>query len=284
MLLIADSGSTKTSWCLVDRQQQQEHYKTIGYNPHYISSEGISKSIQENLLNMMVAQPNEIKEVHFYGAGCSTPADVEVVNAAMRDCFPHSRIVVEHDLLAAARALCGRNAGIACILGTGSNSCFYDGSEVKDNVDALGFMIGDEGGGANLGKLLIKSFFYRDMPSDLKKAFDERYQLTKAELFDNVYQKPLPNRYMAQYTLFYRDHLNHPFIQGLLQTNFRGFLQKQVSKYEKVTEIPIHFIGSIAYYFKTELNNVMKEMDFELGQVIRNPMEGLINFHTNNKE
>lgn len=280
MKLIADSGSTKTSWCMLDNNLQQDHYKTIGYNPHYISSEGIVKSMKENLLQMMVAQPEEIKEVHFYGAGCSTPADVNTVEQALTECFPKSKIIVEHDLLAAARSLCGHDAGISCILGTGSNSCYYDGEDIKDNVPALGFTVGDEGGGSNLGRLLVKSYFYREMDEKLAAAFYERYELTKAILLDNIYQKPLPNRYMAQFTLFYRDHRDHPIIKKLLSDNFRGFLTRQVSKYEKAQELPIHYIGSIAYYFREELEQVMREMNMTIGKVVRNPMDGLIAFHT----
>ncbi len=280
MKLIADSGSTKTSWCLLDNSLQQDHYKTIGYNPHYISSEGIIKSMQENLLQMMVAQPEEIQEVHFYGAGCSTPADVKTVYDALTTCFPNSKIIVEHDLLAAARALCGHNPGIACILGTGSNSCYYDGKNITDNVPALGFTVGDEGGGANLGRILIKSYFYREMEEKLKAAFDKRYGLTKAILLDNIYQKPLPNRYMAQYTLFYRDHRDHPLINKLLLQNFKGFLTRQVVKYENAQQLPIHYIGSIAYYFRAELEEVMNEMNLTIGKAIRNPMEGLVAFHS----
>lgn len=280
MQLIADSGSTKTAWCLLEDDGTAKRLEnTIGLNPHYIDAKGIAEKLTTSLMEEIKEQLSSIRAVHFYGAGCSTPKDVAEVKQALDQCFPNSTIAVEHDLLAAARALCQREAGLVGILGTGSNSCYYDGADVADSIAALGFELGDEGGGANLGRLIIKSFFYRDMPEDLRQSFFDMYQMTKAELFENIYHKPLPNRYVAGFAKFAAENRHNSFINQLIVQNFESFIAAHLLKYEKCKMLPIHFIGSIGIVFQEELRNVLNAMELQVGNLVKNPVEGLINFH-----
>jgi len=280
MKLIADSGSTKTAWCLLDTDGNARRIEdTLGLNPHYIDAEGIVNELKTHLLPQIKDQLESIEEFHFYGAGCSTPRDVLIVKDALMSCFPDQRVEVEHDLLGAARALCQRESGLACILGTGSNSCYYDGKNVVDNISALGFVLGDEGGGANLGRMLIRSYFYRDMPEDLRTTFQNKYQLTKEELFKNVYHRPLPNRYVAGFSRFVGEHRLHPYMNGLISQNFEGFITNHLAKYELGSKLPVHFIGSIAIAFESELRSTLNRFGMTGGNFIKNPIDGLNKFH-----
>jgi len=282
MILIADSGSTKTTWYLTgENSVEGKMFYTLGYNPHFIHTEEIIQSLNDTLIPDLGADvAHKIEEIYFYGAGCSTERDCAIVINAIKAVFPNSHAEVDHDLLGAARALCGREAGVACILGTGSNSCLYDGEFITDNVTALGFTLGDEGGGAELGRRLLKAYFYREFPNDLKRFFDEKYHLTKDSLLENLYSKPLPNRFVASFSAFCGDNKSHPFIQQLIKSNFRDYVTRQVCKYEGVERLPIHFVGSVAHYFMEELREVLAEQNLTLGQVIRNPIFRLVEFHT----
>ncbi len=279
MLLIADSGSTKTSWRLIDGTNPARNFSTVGYNPHYLQTDEIQKSLTDTLLIQLGFSPTLVKEVHFYGAGCSSKRENKTVRDALNEVFPKSKNNVDHDLLAAARAACGREAGIACILGTGSNSCSYNGKDIIDGVPSLGFIMGDEGSGAQLGRLLLKAFFYREMPTDIKAVFDKEYGLTKDEMISKVYHESMPSRYVAQFSRFYTDHKEHPFIQKLLHKNFHEFLTRHVVKYENCQQLPIHYIGSIAFYFRDVLETVMNELNLKPGRFIRNPLDRLEEYH-----
>lgn len=281
MQLIADSGSTKTAWCLSEAEGTFGRLEdTIGLNPHYIDSQGMIDDLQASLIPQLNCPVRAISHVYFYGAGCSTPPDIEIVRHALTECFPGAEIAVQHDLLGAARALCQREAGLVCILGTGSNSCYYDGQEIVDNITALGFELGDEGSGASLGRILIRSYFYRDMPEDLRQAFFDTYQLTKEKLFQNIYHRPLPNRFVAGFTKFAADHRQHPHIKKLIVQNFEEFIDRQLVKYKRCQELPIHFIGSIGIIFEEELRNALNNVGLRTGNLLKDPINGLINFHS----
>ncbi|MCW3076271.1 MAG: N-acetylglucosamine kinase, partial [Bacteroidetes bacterium] len=193
MILIADSGSTKTDWVLLD-EKNKKHYKTIGYNPYFINSENIYHSLSEKLVPNF--EPTVIKKVFFYGAGCSTTGNASIVNNALTRCFINSEISVGHDMLAAARALLGNKKGFAAIIGTGSNTCLYDGKEIENNIDSLGYLMGDEGSGSYIGKKIVRDFMRGYLPPELTKNFNDTYHLSNAEIFDNLYNKPLPNRFL----------------------------------------------------------------------------------------
>ncbi len=279
MQLIADSGSTKTSWRLVKGKNEIIKAHTIGYNPHYFSTDKMEASLRETLLPQLAVNNSSITEVYFYGAGCSTPNSIKLVEKAFAGIFREAKITVDHDLLAAARALCGRNAGIACILGTGSNSCAYDGENITDNVPSLGFMLGDEGAGASLGRRLVRAYIYREMPTDVEAIIYNTYKLDKEIIFNNVYKSELPSRYMAQFTKFMSQHIKHPFIWALAKKEFEAFISTQVIKYDNVHNLPVHFLGSIAFYFKPVLDEIFEEQNLKMGRIIQEPIETLVDFH-----
>lgn len=280
MQLIADSGATKTSWRLAQAFGRTKEMSTIGYNPHYFTTDKIVDSLTESLLPQMEnINLNEVKEIHFYGAGCSTPNSCKIVEDAFAELFKKAQINIEHDLLAAARASCGREAGIACILGTGSNTCLFDGKKIVDNVPSLGFILGDEGSGAELGRQLVKAYFYRELPPDLEAAFQKEFQLDKEGLYANVYKSGLPSRYMASFTRFLGEHLHHPFAYLLVKKVFNEFFNRMVLKYDKAHELPINFVGSIAFYFRNVLDEVAQEKGLTIGKIVRAPIEALVEFH-----
>ena len=279
MLLIADSGTTKTSWRLLDEKNPHRDFSTVGYNPHYISTNEMYKSLKDTLLPQLGFAPQLINGTFFYGAGCSSKRENKIVEDALNGLFPNSNNHVDHDLLAAARASSLDEAGIVCILGTGANTCAYDGEKIIDNVPSLGFIIGDEGSGANIGRLLTKAYFYREMPEELAKKFYEQYQITKDEYIGSVYQSDIPSRYVAQFSRFCIDHREHPFIMNLLRQNFREFLVRHVMKYEKCQEWQVHYIGSVAYYYQDILKEEMAKLGLNFGRFIKNPLDGLTEFH-----
>lgn len=281
MLLIADSGSTKTSWRLLDAPNPHRDFSTIGYNPHYFSTDNIHKSLKDTLLPQLGFAPQLIKQVYFYGAGCSSKRENKTVRSALNRIFPNANNEVDHDMLAAARSGSRDKAGIVCILGTGSNTCAYDGKEIVDSIPSLGFTIGDEGSGANIGRMLTKAYFYREMPEDLDKKFREQYELTKDDYIGSIYKDNMPSRYVATFSRFCADSREHPFIQKLLRQNFQEFLTRHVMKYEKCKELPIHFIGSVGFYYQDILTEEMSILGLKPGRFIKNPLDGLTTFHKN---
>ncbi len=279
MRLIADSGSTKTAWRLIKNEITIIPLETIGYSPQYITTEEMIDDLKATLLSQLTVSTDSISEIYFYGTGCSTPRTIGIIQLALENVFKKAKVIVLHDLLAAARALCGHSPGIACILGTGANACLYDGSSIIDNIPSVGFMLGDEGSGGYLGKKLIRAYFYRELPTDLETAFAEQYQLTRDEMLLQVYKKPSPNRYLASYTKFLSLHLSHPFVWQLVHASFQDFLDAMVLKYDKVHHLPIYFLGSIAVHFQPVLEAVLKENNLQFGGVIDNPVEKLVQYH-----
>lgn len=276
MFLIADSGSTKTRWEFVQNGKTSALY-TSGINPFYKNTEQIIANLREELVPKLTAQP---EKVFFYGAGISQPDKIETVRQALVAIFPSVKTEVEHDLLAAARAVCGKAPGIACILGTGSNSCLYDGKNVIDNVPSLGFTLGDEGSGGYFGRKILQAYYYRELPGDLKKLLEEKYDMKKDTVLNAIYGSATPNMVTAAYAKFISHAKNHPFIREMLKSGFREFLTRHVCKYAGHEKLPVHFIGSIAFYNKEILHNSMDELKLNKGIVLKSPMEGLVKFHS----
>jgi glucosamine kinase len=217
--------------------------------------------------------------VHFYGAGCSNSERCAIVERSIQKVLIGSKVNVEHDLLASARATCQRESGIACILGTGSNSCAFDGKNIIDNIPSMGFILGDEGSGASLGRSLLSAWFYRELPADLEKRFIERFQVTQKEIIDKVYSEPNSNRYVASFAVFCAENRDHSFVQNLIKKNFELFVSRMVLKYETAPALPIHFVGSVAEGFQSELNEVLENHDLTMGRIIKSPIDELIKFH-----
>ena len=279
MHLIADSGSTKTAWRLIKSESTIIPLETIGYSPQYVSTSEMIDDLMKVLVPQLTVTTEDISKISFYGTGCSTPRTISIIQLALENVFEKAEISVNHDLLGAARALCGNSPGIACILGTGANSCLYDGQFIIDNIPSVGFMLGDEGSGGYLGKKLVRAYFYRELPEDLSLAFAQKYQLTRDDMLLHVYKKPTPNRYLASYTRFLSEHLEHPFIWGFVKSGFQDFLNAMVLKYDNIENLPINFLGSIAVYFKDVLKEVLATNNLEFGRIVDNPVESLVQYH-----
>ncbi|MGB3616603.1 MAG: N-acetylglucosamine kinase [Catalinimonas sp.] len=276
MILIADSGATKTDWRLLADDGSIQQAKTVGFNPYFITGDEIAATLRTSLLPDLPKLP---REVFFYGAGCSTPDRAAVVVGALQAVFPHAEVQVMHDLLAAARALCGREAGVACILGTGSNSCLYDGRKITDQRPNLGFWLGDEGSGGHLGKLLLTDFMHGDLPAELAKKFERRYRTDRDQILAELYTQPAPNRHAASFAKFMFDHLRHPFVARRVYGAFASFLERYVEKYSEATAHPVHFTGSVAFYYSNLLRRVVQDRGLRLGRVLETPIAGLTLYH-----
>ncbi len=277
MILIADSGATKTDWRLQDNDRKIHQLRSNGISPFFQSMEDITNEIKQTLVPNLEA--DAVNEIHYYGTGCSSDENKNIIQQALQNNFKNAVIDVNHDMLGAARALCGHDAGIAAILGTGSNSCYYDGKEVLENVPSLGFVIGDDGSGAHLGKTFLKHYFEEELPKELHEMFFGTYQLTREKFLDDHYGKPYQNRYFASFVPFLLRHHNHPFISDIIHRCFRDFFQYQVCKYSRHQEVPCNFTGSIAFYFSDILKYAAKEKGITVGRIIETPIAGLTLFH-----
>ena len=276
-MLIADSGSTKTDWCVILDNTPIKRIGTKGLNPFFQSEEEIQQELTHSLLPQL--PEGTIDSVHFYGAGC-TPEKAPTLRRAIADSLPIvGNIKAYSDMLAAARGLCGREAGIACILGTGSNSCFYDGKEIVNHISPLGFILGDEGSGAVLGKLLVGDILKNQLSPTIKEVFLKQFDLTVPEIIDRVYRQPFPNRFLASLSPFIAQHLEEPGIRQLVLGSFIAFLRRNVMQYD-YTQYPAHFIGSVAHCYKEILQEAAQETGIRIGKILQSPMEGLIQYHS----
>ncbi len=280
MKLIADSGSTKTDWMLIYNDGTVDYAVTEGYNPYFKTSEEIARSIVKQMNFKSGNHFSSIGEVHFYGAGCSSPEKNEVVEEALKEVFNQANVVVHHDLLAAARALCGKEEGIAAILGTGSNTCHFDGENIVKNVPALGFILGDEGSGACIGKQLVQDYLLQEMPQSVSDKFKSKFGLTREDILHKVYKEPSPNRFLASFTRWL-DAIKEeePYATELIENCMDQFFRKHIVKYDQYQHLPLNVVGSIGYHFKEELTNVARKYGVGVGKVIKSPMDGLLDYH-----
>ena len=277
MILIADSGSTKTHWCLVEKGKVVSEIFTDGINPFYQNELEIITLLDSQLVPKL--PESTIEQIFFYGAGCSFPEKKLLVSQALVRFFSNAMIEIQSDLLAAARSIFQHEKGIACILGTGSNSCYYDGKEIVQNISPLGYILGDEGSGAVLGKLLMADCMKNQLPEWIAKKLLDEYELTPAIILENVYKKPFPNRFLAKFTPFILEHIEEPSIFNLVYDSFDAFLVRNVMQYP-LEDIEVGFVGSIAHYFRDTLEIVASERGIVISEIIQNPMEGLVRFHT----
>ena len=277
MKLIADSGSTKTTWCIINGNYDIEKCVTAGINPFLQSEEGIAATLK----NEFSLNKGPFKEIYFYGAGCANPEKSDKVRRPLRSFFGEAGIFVESDLMAAARSLCGRNPGIAAILGTGSNSCYYDGTEIKKHVSPLGYILGDEGSGTVLGRKLISDVLKNQLPADICTKFFDTYKLTSADILDKVYRQPFPNRFMAQFTHFIAGNITHTSIRNLVKQSFTEFFTRNIMQFPEAATLPVNVTGSIGWYFKDILYEAASDTGFSTGIITQDPMEGLLDYHKN---
>ncbi|MGH1338101.1 MAG: hypothetical protein ACRBFS_18410 [Aureispira sp.] len=276
MKLIADSGATKTLWYSLNASSTASCH-TQGCHPYYWTTAELTKSLQAQLLPQLMEK--KVEQLYFYGAGCTQAAPRSIVEEALKVLFPTTRIEVKSDLLAAARATAQHQAGVCCILGTGAASLQYDGHKMIDQVPSLGYLLGDEGSGADLGRQLLRAYYYRQFPTVLKAAFEEQYQTNKYEVIQALQQAEQPSRHLARYTQFAVEQQAHPFIQELIKTRFGVFLERQVSPYQGIETQPIHFVGSVAHGFQELLREVIEAKKWTMGTVLKSPFPALLSYH-----
>lgn len=276
--LIADSGSTKTDWVLTQNGEVVKKIKTIGLNPYLNTKEAIITALRTELIpSFSIGEIKDTLKIEFYGAGCSSDDKKKIIGDCIQSFFPLAEIVVEHDLLGAAKAVCGNQPGIAAILGTGSNSCYYDGEKILKNVISLGFILGDEGSGCYIGKQLVADFLNEEMPEKLRNHLRDDLGLCKDQIFDSVYKKPRPNRYLASFTKWIDNYYNeYDYLHELIRNSFEDFFTKSIVKYENHTELPINIVGSVGYRFQEELREVAAPHGCKIGTIIKSPIDGLI--------
>lgn len=277
MILIADSGSTKIDWCVVDHGKLVKQVFTCGMNALLLTEEEMQLRIATELASEVSDYP--IDKVYYYGAGCVSEEVCANVRNAIAASIKADHIEVYTDLLAAAHAVCDREAGIACILGTGSNSCVYDGKAITDNVSPLGYILGDEGSGAVLGKILVGDVLKEQLPKHLCEKFLDQYSLDRLTIIRRVYKEPQANRFLASVTRFLIENIQEPEIHALVYNSFKSFFVRNIANYKNYTEYKINFVGSIAFFYQDVLREVAADMGCTIGNIIQSPMEGLINYH-----
>ncbi|MGD8749018.1 MAG: hypothetical protein PVI44_11165 [Balneolaceae bacterium] len=276
-ILIADSGATKTEWCLAE-ENGTETYLTEGLNPYYHTTASITRVVEHNLKPKLDGA--KIEEIHFYGAGCDSEEKNQVVQQALRGAFPHASVNVYHDLLGAARACFLHEAGIACILGTGSNSCLYDGDKIVEHIPSLAFILGDEGSAGYFGKKLINKYFRFEIPDDLREDLEQNYDMSLDHITAGLYDGTQKSRFIASYGSFLGKHADHPFIKEILHEGFENFITRILLKYTNATDYEVRFIGSVAFAHQKMIKEILKENGLKAGSFIRHPMKRLVEFHT----
>lgn len=276
-ILLADSGSSKTDWVLLENDKVIYAFQTIGINPYFWTFEQIVEEVWANVAPQV--GDRAVEHIVFYGAGCSNETKKNLLRAALQEVFKQSQIEVFHDLLAAARALCGNENGIACILGTGSNACVFENGTITAQPINLGFWLGDEGSGGYLGKSLVLAFLHQEMPEKLQKVFQETYMLDTETVLENTYQKPFPNRYFASFAPFCEQFRQEPFITELIEKNFDLFLSKYILKLPKANLYPIHCVGSIVFIFEEIWRSCLQKHKLTQGKILKSPIQGLVEFH-----
>ncbi|GHT03345.1 ATPase [Bacteroidia bacterium] len=275
MVLIADSGSTKTDWCVADSGKQVQRIMTKGINPYFQSEEEIVHELQAALVPKLPT--TTFDAVYYYGTGC-LPEKIPMMKQALNSQLKAATVEVYSDMVGAARGLSGRNPGIVCIMGTGSNSCYYDGKDIVNNVSPLGFILGDEGSGAVLGKLLVGDLLKNQLPAGMKEKFLQQFNLTPGDIIERVYRQPFPNRFLASLSPFLNQNITVPEVRSIVLNAFRAFLTRNVKQYDYKNN-KVHFIGSIAYYYKDILEEALRDTGMQIGTIVQVPMEGLVEYH-----
>jgi len=281
MILIADGGSTKADWIALDNNKKEVfRVRTLGLNPAVVPED----ELLNRIVNMfqLINVKNDVKEIHFYGAGCGTPQPVAILKQVLESIFVNAEIHIAEDLLAAVYASLGKNPGIVCILGTGSNSCYFDGEKMESNVVSLGYTLMDEASGNFFGKRLIRDYFYKTMPENIAKSLEEQYDMDPDHIKFNLYRKPNPNMYLASFAKFMFEFKDDKYIKSLIRAGLQRFFRFRVLPYHPNEITEIYFIGSIAFYFREILEGIAAINGLKIAGVIQRPIDNLIEFHRNN--
>lgn len=276
MLCVIEGGSTKADWLIADGAKEMKRFTTIGFNPFFHSSDFVFETLSKH--KELSAYKDAKIEIHYFGAGCSSKERNAIVADGFNRYFKKAKVNVDHDMLASVYATCGDEPGIACIIGTGSNSCYFDGKQVHEKNYGLGYILGDEGSGSYYGKKLVTSFLYGLMPENLNKSFTETYHLNKDSIVRHVYNEPEPNVWLAFFSKFLTAHRHDPFIQHMIRHGMREFIELYVCHYKNFRELPVHFVGSIAFIFKEELKEVASTHFINVGKIIKQPIDELMKY------
>ncbi|MFY0672059.1 MAG: hypothetical protein JXQ87_01560 [Bacteroidia bacterium] len=277
MLVVADSGSTKCDWILTDGKEQIE-VSTPGYNPMFHSADYIANDLKN--YDDILAKAKDVKELYFYGAGCSSDRLKGIAKEGLSKIFPNAKMLVEHDLDGAVYAACHGKPGIACILGTGSNSAYFDGEKIHEEVPALGYILGDEGSGSYFGKQLLSRYLYKQLPAHIQILFEKEFpELTSDDVFNGVYMKPHANVYLASFMKFLSDNREDRYIQDMVYHGLSRFIDIHIWQYKNFKNVPVHFVGSIAFFFENVLRKAANNHRIQMGRIIRRPVEHLLKYH-----
>ena len=278
MIAIVDGGSTKCDWVILESTGKvSQKTESVGFNPNIISADLIPQEIEKNPHLFLIK--NQLDYVYFYGSGCGTAENALLVETQLQKVFPYAKVTVKEDLTAAAYAAYKGKPAIVCILGTGSNSCYFDGKSIRRDLPSLGFLIGDEGSGSAIGKHLVRRFFMKKLPQDLHQEFVETYHLTIDDAIKNMYHNPRANAYLAEFNKFVIQRKQHPYFQNMVFDEMKNFFEYQVLPYEEAREAEINFIGSIAYYYEDILRAAAAELNLTVGHIVQKPIESLVEFH-----
>ncbi|MBS1920707.1 MAG: N-acetylglucosamine kinase [Bacteroidetes bacterium] len=275
--LIADSGATKAEWCLLTGSKPKTIY-TAGISPYFLNAEQIKILLLDELKPTL--KNIDVDEIFYYGTGCVSSENAGIVKKALQKVFPGAKVHVDHDLAAAAKSVCGRNKGMVGNLGTGSFCCYYDGKKIAKQTPGIGYALGDEGSGAYLGKKVIQYYLYGIFDEDLRARFDAKYVTNRAEILENVYKKALPNRYLASFTLFLAENRGHYMVENIIEDGLNDFFFNHLSRYKEAFLMPVHFVGGVAFGFQDVLLDLCATYQMEPGKILKNPMPGLIEYHS----
>jgi glucosamine kinase len=254
---------------------------TQGISPYFFSGRQIQELLLKELLPKIKNIP--VEEIYYYGTGLGSPENAGIIKKTLKKIFPNTKIEARDDMLAAARALCGKKKGVACILGTGSNACFFDGKKMAKSSPGLGYILGDEGSGAYLGKKVLQYYLYNTFDEELRYRFDAKYVTNRVEILENIYKQPLPNRYLASFATFLAENRGHYMVENIIEDGLNDFFFIHLCKYNEIWKFPVHFTGGVAYGFRDVIKELCATYEFEPGNILQKPMEGLIKYHSENK-
>jgi N-acetylglucosamine kinase-like BadF-type ATPase len=275
--LIADSGATKAEWCLLQGKKKKSIF-TQGISPYFFDTAQITNILEKELLPSL--KGIQVDEVYYYGTGCINPNNNQIVKRSIKNIFKElTKVEVTHDVMAAARALYADDKGVACILGTGSSSCYYNGKKIVINKPGLGYVLGDEGSGAYLGKKVLQYYLYNTFDEELTGRFNVKYNIGTTDILESVYKKPLANRYLASFTPFLSENRGHYMIENIIEDALNDFFFHHICKFRESWTLPVSFVGGVSYYFQDVLKELCRSYEFTMGKILKNPMEGLAVYH-----
>lgn len=278
MILIADSGSTRTQWAVINESGERlQDFLTQGFNPNLVSSSQIVHELHQ--VDDLMEIKDQVKQIFFYGSGCANADINTVISIALSALFKHAEISVMNDLYGAVYATTPDKPGIVCVIGTGSNSCYFDGENITDDDFSLGFILGDEGSGSYLGKKLVRDFFYGKLPFALHDQFEKEYHPVKRQVIEQVYRLPRPNLFLASYSEFILKNAGHEYIRKMISDGFTAFVENFICRFENYKTIPVHFVGAVAYYFSDILIEVIEKFEIQAHQIQKSPIDELVNYH-----